>query len=130
MGKVSLMAKQTKRTPGTKKLTSVEIFYDESPQYRTIYSDGAWVALTPNMELQIAFFKNLTPSPEYVRQVVTSDGVFGEELEKVVKKGISREFEATVVMNREIAGVLIDLLRKTLEHADSFEKSQRSNKKS
>ena len=130
MGKVSLMAKQTKRTPATKKPASVEIFYDESPQYRTIYSDGAWVALTPNMELQIAFFKNLTPSPEYVRQVVTSDGVFGEELEKVVKKGISREFEATVVMNREIAGVLIDLLRKTLEHADSFEKSQRSKKKS
>ena len=81
------------------------------------------------MELQIAFFKNLAPSPEYVRQAVTPDGGFGEELEKVVKKGISREYEATVVMNREVAKVVIDLLRKTLEHADNFEKSQRSNKK-
>lgn len=117
--------KAGKKAAVTKKPGSVEIFYNESPQYRIIYADGAWAALTPNLELQVAFFKNLTPAPEYVRQAVTSDGAFGKELEQVVKKGISREYEATIVMSRDVVRELLRLFQRTLEAADNFERAKR-----
>src|SRR5262245_18604415 len=122
------MAKTTKKAAVVKKPTSVEIFYDESPQYRIIYADGAWAALTPNLEVQVAFFKNLAPAPEYVRQAITADGAFGAELESVIKKGISREYEATIVINKDVVRELLKLLQKTLEAADTFEKARKSKK--
>ena len=60
----------------TQKPDSVDIFYDRSPQFRIIHPGGAWAAITPDAEVQVLFFTNLTPSPEYVRQIL-SEGTLG-----------------------------------------------------
>jgi len=116
-----MVKKAAKKAKPAKSPESVDIFYDESPQYRIVYSDGAWASITPNLELQVVFFKNLAPTPEYVRQAVKEDGSLGEELERVVKQGISREYEVTVVMNKNVAREVLSLLTRLADQADKAE---------
>ena len=101
----------------------VDVFYEKAVQHRTIYADGIWAGLTPSLELQLVFFKNLAPVPEYIRQEVTLDDHLGGELEKSVRKGMVREYEATVVLSRETAEALIRLARQILDHATTTEET-------
>jgi hypothetical protein len=103
---------------------SVDIFYEKAVEHQTIYSDGVWAGITPSLELQIVFFKNLSPVPEYIRQEITPDGKLGSEIESAMKKGMIREYEATIVLNRETAKLMIELLEKTLKIAEEIEKTK------
>jgi|GEM_PF-3629016 len=98
------MDEKTDQKPDT-----VDIFYDKSPQYRTIHPGGAWAAITPDAEIELLFFTNLTPAPEYVRQRI-SDGKLGEQTDKIMKKGIAREYEVGILLSKGLAEELIKLL--------------------
>jgi hypothetical protein len=101
---------ETKSAP---KPDTVDIFYDKSPQFRTIHAGGAWASVTPELEVQVVFFTNLAPMPEFVRQRVSENGL-GEEVDKIVKKGISREYEVSVVVNKAVAEQLVELITRVM----------------
>jgi hypothetical protein len=101
-------------TIGAEKPDAIDIFYDKSPQFRTIHPGGAWASITPELEVQIVFFTNLAPVPEYIRQKVTEQGGLGEEIDKIVKKGISREYEVGIILNKLVAIQVVELLNKMI----------------
>lgn len=115
-------------SPSAKLPKSVDVFYDKAPQHRTIYSDGIWAGITPSLELQIVFFKNLAPVPEYIRQEVTPEDKLGGELEKAVKKGMIREYEATIVLSKETAEAMLELVGRILNQAKTIEKTNKGIK--
>ncbi len=107
---------------------SVDVFYDRAVQHRTIYADGIWASITPSRELQLAFFKNLAPMPEYTRLAVTPDDKLGAELENSTKKGMIREYEATVVLSEETAQALLTLVTDILKRAKETAHKVKGNK--
>lgn len=122
------MAKKPKQpsasvSSSVERLKSVDVFYDKSTQHRTTYADGIWVGITPSTELQLVFFKNLAPVPDYIRQEVTAEDTLGGELEKAVKKGMVREYEATIVLSIETAEAMIGLVQRILNHAKIIQKT-------
>ena len=100
---------------------AIDIFYDKSPQFRTVHAGGAWASVTPELEVQIVFFTNLAPLPEYVRQKINEGGSLGEEVGKIVKKGISREYEVAVILNKAVAIQIVDLLNKMIGQLPQIE---------
>jgi hypothetical protein len=100
---------------------AVDLFYEKSVQHRTIYADGIWAGITPSSEIQLVFFKNLAPVPEYTRQAVTPDDKLGAELEQSVRKGMIREYEATIVLTKETTEAMIALVKQILDQRQAIE---------
>lgn len=111
------MADQTEQDSADERPKGVDIFYEKASSHRTIYADGIWAAITPSREIQLVFFKNLAPVPEYVRQAVDNEDRLDKEIEKSVKRGMVREYNATLVLNRETAEALITITRHILDLA-------------
>lgn len=107
------MAEEAEST--TDKPTSVDIFYDRSPQFRIITPSGAWAGITPDAAIQVLFYTNLTPAPEYVRQELIDEHRLGKELDAIRKEGISREYEIGLVLNPLFAHQMIQLLKRMIK---------------
>jgi hypothetical protein len=107
---------------------SVDVFYDKAAQHRTIYADGVWAGITPSLELQMVFFKNLAPVPEYSRIEVTPTNKLGGELESVTKKGMIREYQSTIVLSRETAEAMLQLLERIMKQTKAVEKANKGTK--
>ena len=108
---------------------SADVFYDKSAQHRTIYADGIWAGITPSSEIQLVFFKNLAPVPEYTRQAVTPDDKLGQELEQVVRKGMIREYEATIVLTKETTEAMLNLVQQILARRQAIEQKIKEDMK-
>ena len=106
----------------TKQLqAAVDIFYDRSPLYRTVSPSGALAGITPNAAIQVLFYTDLAPVPEYVRQELVDQRKLGQELDKIQKQGIHREYDVGVVLNKVLTKSLIELLAAMLKQLEKVE---------
>lgn len=92
----------------------IKIFYEKSPQYRTIGADGIWAGISPQGGVQIAFFTDIRPTPDYTAHIVTTEGRIGDQIDKLEKDGIVRETEVMIVLRPQVAEQLIGLLQQML----------------
>ena len=100
--------------------TEVRFVYRKTRHHRTVQSDGAWAAITPQLEVQIALFKDLRLMPDEVTNLITEKGVIGTELSKSppdtdMPVNVLREVSVTVVISKETAKSLIDVLGQMVE---------------
>lgn len=94
----------------TKDAKTIDIYYKKTRNHRTIYATGAWAGVTPQGELQLAFFKDLSPMPDYVTHDING-AVLGPEISRVAQVGMVRETEATIVLSPETAENVIGLMQ-------------------
>lgn len=101
-----------------KKIDEVRFVYRKARHHRTFHADGIWAAVTPQLEVQFAFFNNLQPMPLEVVHKVLSDATLGEEIKREREQEIVREVDATVVMNKDTMIAAIELLQRMLAQID------------
>lgn len=89
----------------------VRFIYRKARHHRTFHADGAWGGITPQLEVQFAFFNDLRPMPDEVTHAVTAEGVLGQEIAREHEpQNVIRETNVTVVMNTAVVRELIKLL--------------------
>jgi len=101
----------------SKKLERISFIYQKARHHRTFHADGVWAGITPQLEVQFAFFNDLRPMPDMVTHAVTDQGVLGEEIsrEKQNPDVLLREANVTVVMNKEAVKNTIQLLERMVK---------------
>lgn len=109
-------------TEEKEKIKKVRFIYQKARHHRTFHSDGMWAGITPQLEVQFAFFNNLKPMPEEVTHNVDEHGVLGGEIERRMEQIIIREVDATVLMNKETLKLAIELLQRTLQEIEKYQK--------
>lgn len=94
-----------------KKIEQVRFIYQKARHHRTFHADGAWAGITPQSEIQVAFFNDLKPMPDEVVHAVTEEGHLGVEISrKHDQEDVIREANVTVVMNKNSVRLLMALL--------------------
>src|SRR5215210_675675 len=82
-------------------LERVRFVYQKARHHRTFHADGVWAGITPQLEIQFAFFNDLKPMPDEVIHRLKDDGSLGEEVSRDMQQSVTREVNVTVVMNKE-----------------------------
>ena len=101
-----------------KKIDRIRFVYQKARHHRTLHADGVWASVTPQLEIQFAFFNNLKPMPNDAIHSISDDGTVGAEITPQPLEFIIRETDVTVVMNREVAKSMVDLLNRMVHEAD------------
>jgi hypothetical protein len=101
-----------------REIDQIRFIYQKARHHRTLHADGVWASVTPQLEIQFAFFNNLKPMPNEVVYPITLDGRIGEEIVPQNSEYIIRETDVTVVMNKEVAKSMIELLGRMVREAD------------
>ena len=96
----------------------IRFIYKKTRHHRTFHADGLWAGITPQLEVQIAFFNNLRPMPQDVTHAVVKGELVGEGMETPGEQHVIREVDATVVLNREAVRGAIGLLERMLKQID------------
>jgi hypothetical protein len=100
--------------------SEIRFIYTKARHHRTLHADGAWAAITPQLEVQFAFFNDIKPMPEEVLHSVTADGTLGGEVaRKHNRMDIVREADVTVVMSAPVLKSTIALLSRMVEQIES-----------
>lgn len=101
----------------------IQFFYQNAPFHRTVFVSGAWAGVTPSGLVQLGLFNDLHPMPEMVIQEVVED-TLGPEIEKLEKRGVIREVEATVVMSLSTAKLILPLIQQMIDQLETIQKAQ------
>lgn len=104
---------------GDETIDRIQIVYEKARHHRTFHADGAWAAVTPQLEVQIALFSDLQPLPDEATYHVNPSGKLGDEIkDRKTVRFFVRETDVTVVMNRDVVNNLIELLQRTVSQID------------
>jgi len=95
--------------------TEIDVFYQKASDHRSVHVDGAWAAITAQMDIQLAFFAELQPLPRRIRHKVV-DGKLGSEINKDSDVGLVREAQVTVLLNPITATQVIKLLERMVKN--------------
>ena len=94
----------------------VRIYYERSADFRTIYASGAFVAVTPQFNIQLSTFNDLVPTPDATLHKVNAEGRLDTTpVETISKQGLMRETQVCILMTPDTTEKLIDALRETLK---------------
>jgi uncharacterized lipoprotein YmbA len=108
-------------------LDRIQIVYRTARHHRTFHADGAWAAITPQLEVQVALFSDLRPLPDVVSHHVTPLGELGAEIENPkAEPFLVRETDVTFVMNKQVVNSLIELLQRTVSQIDQHIEKKRT----
>jgi hypothetical protein len=101
----------------------IKVFYQNSANHQTLFVGGAWAGIAPNGLIQLGLFNDLRPMPEMVTHGVVNDEM-GPELEKLEKRGVIREVEATLLIPLPIAISILQLVQQTIDKLVEVQNSQ------
>lgn len=108
---------------------TITFHHIKSNLFRVIHADGVWGGVTPNLNIQMAFYSERNAIPQSVKQEFGEYGLPGEIIDTVGKEGIVREFDTSVVVNLEVAKAFHDWLGKKIAQAENIvEKAKASDK--
>jgi hypothetical protein len=95
----------------------VRFHYIKSNFYRPIFVDGLIGAVTPRGNIQMSVYVEHAPIPQQTVSIVDKSGALGKEKQedRVVKEGIVRDVEATLIMSEETANAMINWLKDRIE---------------
>lgn len=100
-----------------------KVDYLKSNQFRVFHADGVWGCLTPNLNIQIAFWNERFAIPEQVIYRSTPDNEIEEIKEKRLdgESTIIRELEICTIIDVETAEMLVEFLQEKIQEANEFE---------
>ena len=93
----------------------IDLYYRKAPDHRNVHADGVWAGVTPQLDVQMAFFAELQPMPDRIRHKVVG-GTLGPEVAKDVELGVIRETQVTVRLNVITAVQMINLLKGIIDN--------------
>ena len=97
----------------------IVFYYEKTPQYRTVNADGAYGGMTPTNQVNLSFYSTRNYIPKSVTHQVYEDGTLSKnpiEEHPESKKGIIREVEFGVYMNKQSAHDLYLFLKTIFEN--------------
>jgi len=97
-------------------LQKVRIYYERSADFRTIYASGAFVAITPQSNIQLSTFNDLAPTPDVTLHRINPAGGIEAPIETISKQGLMRETQVCIIMTPDTAEQLIRVLGDMLKH--------------
>lgn len=101
---------------------SVRIYYERSTDFRTIYAAGAYVAITPQLNIQLSTFNDLVPTPDATLHKIDAEGgLVTAPVETVVKQGLMRETQVCIIMTPDTTEKLISVLQGTLKRLSELQ---------
>jgi hypothetical protein len=98
----------------------IRFVYQKARHHRTMHANGAWSALTPQAEIQVAFYNDLRAMPMSVTHEVEQGPTLGPGTEEFESMGFLREVDVTVVMNVAIAKATVDILNQMIAQAEAI----------
>ena len=101
----------------------VTVNYLKSNQFRVFHADGIWGCLTPNLDIQIAFWNERFSIPEQVMYRNNPEGNIEEIKEKTIagESTIIRELEICTIIDVETAEMLVEWLQGKIHELYKFE---------
>lgn len=102
----------------SKEKPSINIYYEKTPSYRTIHSDGVIGGITPdNKSVNLNFYSTRNTIPKYRSHSINIDGSINKEgiSSDDSKTGMIREIEFGVYMNKETANSIYEFLKQVLK---------------
>lgn len=118
---VSKTAVAPKKSNSSDVLGEATFHFVISPHYRVIRVSGALGGVTPQNDVVVTLYNERYPIPESVTHDVSQTGLVSEPKREVVKKGMTREVEAVLSLNPEIAKSLGIWLLKQAEVAEGYQ---------
>ena len=95
----------------------IRIYYEKSADFRTIYAAGAYVSITPQLNIQLSTFNDLVPTPDVTLHNISATGALETTpVETVIKQGLMRETQVCILMTPDTAEKLIKAVQQTLKH--------------
>ena len=104
--------------PQPTKRESVRFQFIESRACRTIHVDGAWGAVGPIGNIYMSVFSERHPTPQFIEHRITPEGRLGEETDREIFDGVTREIEAHLVFSVSAAQSIRDWLTQKIEEAE------------
>ncbi|MGH9929240.1 MAG: hypothetical protein ACREA9_08430 [Pyrinomonadaceae bacterium] len=102
--------------------------------HRTLHADGAWAAVTPQLEVQFGMFNDLRPMPDEVSHFVTPEGKVGNQLPADALSAdtlseVVREVDVTVVVSVDTAKNLVTVLAQMIGQIEDHIKTLEAKSK-
>ena len=100
---------------------NIEIHNEKYPMYRSVHADGAIGSVTPSNKIALSFYSSRKVIPKSVMYELNDKGLIEKALavSKDSKKGIIREIEFSVYMDKSVAIKLYNYLKNTLDNDES-----------
>lgn len=100
-----------------KKLSAVQIYYEKTPLYRTVYSDGFIGGVTPTGAVNLSFYASRNPIPKSTTHELQPDNSLDPKgkVSEDSKLGIIREVEFGVYLTKETAREMYNFLKTIIE---------------
>ncbi len=90
----------------------IRFTFEKARHHRTFHADGAWASVTPRGEVQISFFNDLRPMPQFTVHQLDDAGALGKEVARELRPlDVTRELNVTVIMDIEILDQVIALVQ-------------------
>ncbi len=102
---------------------TLKIHFIKSHHFRVIHVDGAWGAITPDLNIQMAVYSERRPIPQQLIQEILPDGSLGAIVEGISREGIVREVEADLVMDMDTARAISVWLKERIERLEELYKA-------
>ena len=100
----------------------IKFHYVKSNFFRVIHADGFFGGLTPQGKINIGVFNERRPFPDLVIQEVDlATGKLGSETLRTGRDGVLRELEANIVMDIDIAQVILEWLQRHINEARALQ---------
>lgn len=102
---------------GGTKPDRVNFDYIKGNSFRTVRPDGAIGALTPNGQVQLAFYSERQAIPQRIVYTLNDDGSLGSEIDRIGRKGVVREVEVAITLDIDTAKAVIGFLEQLVTQA-------------
>lgn len=106
----------------------IRFTYEKARHHRTLHADGTWAGITPQLEIQFAFFKNLRRLPISETRAVQDDYTLAPGKQEEVGD-VVREVDATVVMSVTNTKAMILLLQTMVNKAEEVIAEHKADQK-
>lgn len=99
---------------------TVQFHFIKTANYVAHHADGALGGPTPAGSLYLAFYAERGSIPQMIEHALSPDGTLGESVRVAGKKGIVREIQTGVVLNKTAAQNLVEFLQETLKSMETL----------
>jgi hypothetical protein len=97
---------------------TVTFDYIKSNFFRVIYADGVMGNINAKDNVHLVLWNERGPIPRQEVYELTSEGTIGDEIDSVTRDGMVREVEVDIILTRDSASSLRDLLDEILSEDD------------
>lgn len=105
----------------------IRFVYEKARHHRALHADGVWAGITPQLEVQFAFFNNLRQLPISETRQVQEDDTLGDPSQEE-SPDIVRQVDVTVVMNVKTTKAMIGVLQDMVERAEAIIAEQKATR--